>query len=313
MNNINNITIIVLILILIIFSLSNNLRQHFSNKKNLTIVTAYFKVNRTRNIEYTNGRKIMPKDSDGIYKEWMKGLLSYHGPMVIYTDNDTYEYIKKLRINYPETKIIKMEINNLPTYKFFKKNDNNKKNYATMIWKEHNDKDINKKLYTIWSSKIPLLKKTIRENPFNTFYFTWFDIGYIRDKNKQLEIGWPSKTKLKILDEKVLFNIVYGGPSCKDGGTTTGGFIGCNKNNINKFNDIFIDKIKKRIQNNKLGGDDQIIYNELRCEYPDLIHGIKGIKSDYWDNVPHDEWFYIIPYFYNKIFKKIEKFINYNI
>ena len=104
-----------MLLIVILMITKLKLKQNFvsnSNNNKLTIVTSYFKVNRTRKLDYTNGRTNMPKDSDGIYKEWMKGLLSYQGPMIIYTDNETYNYIKKLRKNFKETKIIKMEIIN---------------------------------------------------------------------------------------------------------------------------------------------------------------------------------------------------------
>lgn len=304
MNHILCIIFVLLIVILMITKLK--LKQNFvsnSNNNKLTIVTSYFKVNRTRKLDYTNGRTNMPKDSDGIYKEWMKGLLSYQGPMIIYTDNETYNYIKKLRKNFKETKIIKMEISELPTYNFFKNNKNNNNKYTTMIWKEHADKDINKKLYTIWSSKLPLLETSVNDNPFNTFYFAWFDIGYIRDKDKILGVDWPCKDKLKILNNKVVFNIVYGGPTCKEGGSTTGGFIGCNINNISNISKLYVNKIKQRIKNSTLNGNDQPIYNEIRCEQPHLIKGIKGVKSKYWTDVLHNEWFYAIPYFFDRKYK----------
>ena len=289
-------------------------KEKFTENKNhdLTIVTAYFKVNRTRIADgYTNGRKKedMPKDSDGIYKEWMKGLLTYNGAMIIYTDNDSYDYIKNLRKDYPKTKLIKTSIKELEAYKYFKNIDNTNK-YATMIWKEHDNNNINRDLYTIWNSKIGMLKESVVENPFNTFYFAWFDIGYIREE-KKLDESWPDKNKLKILDDKMLFNIVYGGPDCKDGGSVAGNFIGCNKNNIHKIHELFIKNLKKRSKTKKFAGNDQELYQDLRCDNQDLIKGIKALKTDYWSHVPHDEWFYLIPFLYNKTFKVIEKFVSF--
>ena len=61
----------------------------------------------------------------------------------------------------------------------------------------------------------------------------------------------------------------------------------------------------------KFTGNDQTLYQKLRCENKDLIKGIKGLKTDYWNHVPHHEWFYMIPYFYKKTFKTIEKFVSY--
>jgi len=308
-NNSLNVAIKIIIIMVLLILIQKKVKENFeSEPSKLTIVTAYFKINRTRNIDYTNGRKNMPKDSDGIYKEWMKGLLSYNGPMIIYTDENTYDYISTLRKNYPYTKIFKIKIEDLEYYKYFKDYKLNSKNYATMIWKEGNDEDINKKLYTLWNSKISLLKKSIQLNPFNTHYFAWFDIGYIRDKNKKLESNWPDMKKLKILDDKVLFNIVYGGPDCKDKGSASGGFIGCNKNNIDELNSVFHKEFLNFYENNNFVGNDQEVYQKIRCNHQNLIRGLKGLKSDYWENVPHNEWFFPIPYFYDKIFKVIEKF-----
>ena len=51
----------------------------------------------------------MAKDSDGMYREWMKGILSYKGPMVIFTDKGTFNYIKNLRKGLP-TRLIKTSL-----------------------------------------------------------------------------------------------------------------------------------------------------------------------------------------------------------
>ena len=88
------------------------------------------------------------------------------------------------------------------------------------------------------------LKQSVDMNPFNTKYFAWFDIGYIREPDKRLDLDWPDNKKLKILDDKLLFKIVYGGPSCNEGGGVAGNFIGCNKNNIHKIHKLFLEQLK---------------------------------------------------------------------
>lgn len=300
--NIKKILVIFVILAIIFLFLKR--REQFKQAKNLTIVTAYFKINRTREAEnYTNGRKNMPKDSHGIYKEWMKGLLSYKGPMVIFTDNETYNYISDLRKNNKDTKIIKTRIEDLYAYNYFKTDLKNDK-YATMIWKEESNKNINRKLFTVWNSKIDMLKQAVDMNLFNTFYYAWFDIGYIRDENKYLSDIWPDETKLKIMKDKVLFNIIGGNGKDgemtvpEDNGTVSGGFIGCSKKNIYKLNTIFNNLLKKKTD---FLGNDQTQYTELFKKHKDFIRGIKGKKHSYWKDVWHNEWFYIIPYFYKHI------------
>ena len=304
---------VLLLILLIVLILLKYSREYFkdTNKdlgyNNLTIVTAYFKINRTRNIDYTQGRTSMAVDSDGMYREWMKGILSYKGPMVIYTDEESYSYIKKLREG-KRTDIIKTRLEDLEAYPYFKDNKLNSKNYYTMVWKENDKEEVNKKLYTLWNSKFSLLKQAIDENKFDTPYYAWFDIGYIREADKRLGYDWPNKEKLEILDDKVLFKVVYGGPTCEEGGLISGGFIGCNRDNIHKVHSLFLDELKKRSNEGTFAGNDQELYNDIRCAHPDLIKGIKGLDTDYWDHV-EGKWFYMIPYFYNKIFKVIEKFM----
>ena len=302
--------IIIIILLIIILKLFRNRSDFSDGHKKLTIVTAYFKINRTRAYEgYTQGRKKMPKDSDGMYREWMKGLLSYKGPMIIYTDSGTYSYIKHLRKNYPQTRIIKTRLEDLEAYKYFKDNKLNSKKYATMVWSEHTNPKVNKYLYTIWNSKFSLLKKAVEMNPFHTKYFSWFDIGYIREPDKKLGNDWPDEEKLKILDDKILFKIVYGGPNCNEGGSVAGNFIGCNTKNIYKVHKLFLEQLKKRFKENKFAGNDQELYQDLRCAHPDLIKGVKGLDTEYWKHV-EGKWFYMIPYFYKQIFKVKEKFVS---
>ena len=301
---------ILLCLIVIFLFFSNEISNFTDGYKNLTIVTAYFKIPRTRSFEYTQGRENMPEDSDGMYKEWMKGLLSYKGPMVIYTDDESYDYIQELRKNNKKTKIIKTSLEKLEAYKYFKNNKQNNNKYPTMVWHEHNNFEINKKLYTLWNSKFSLLKQSVEKNYFNTNYFAWFDIGYIREPDKKLDYSWPDEKKLKILDDKVIFNIVYGGPTCDEGGSVSGAFIGCNTKNIYKVHELFINELKRRYKENIFAGNDQELYQEIRCKHPELIQGIKGLDTDYWDHV-EGKWFYMIPYFYNKIYKIKEEFTNF--
>ena len=296
--------IIIIILVVFVLYLLRTKDGFSDGRKIFTIVTGYFKVNRTRDYEsYTQGRKTMPKDSDGVYKEWMKGLLSYKGSMIIFTDKESKNYIDKLRKGLP-TRIITTKVEELEPYKYFKNNKLNEQNYGTMVWKGGKDSEVNKRLFTIWNSKFSLLKKAVEMNPFNTKYFSWYDIGYLRTVNKRLGYEWPDKEKLKILDDKILFNII-GGKDCKDGGTTTGGYIGCNTNNIHKVHKLFLENLKKRIKNNQFSGNDQELYQDLRCAHPDLIQGVRGMDLDYFPEGPGHvggAWFHMIPYFYKKVF-----------
>jgi len=275
-------------------------KEKFKNvlSDRMTIITAYFDVKRTRNIDYTQGRNLKSNSSNVLYREWMKGMLSYNGPMVIYCDKDNYEYIRNLRENYPETKIVKMELNELKAYKYFENNEINKKEYVAMVWKESKSADINKKLYTIWNSKVDLLKKTVDENPFNTKYFSWYDIGYMREP-KPLPASWPNQKKLDILKDKILMLSVYY-DACDGREITAGGYIGCNTENIHELHKLYYDELEKKHQEGKFDGtegSEQNLLQKLKCDRRDLIHSITGKDNpEFFPNV-EGKWFYMIPYF----------------
>lgn len=288
---------IVLIVFLLLILLIPR-RESFELDKKLTIVTGYFKINRTRAIDYNQGRESIPEDSDGVYREWMKGLLSYNGPMVIFCDAESFDYITGLRKNNPKTVIIKKEIHELYAHKYFHDLNISKDKYTTMVWKEDQNSDINKKLYTVWNSKIDMLKQAVELNSFNTKYYAWYDIGYLREP-KSLDINWPNQEKLKILDEKVLFLSVYG-KSCQNNDLTTGGFIGCNVNNIYKLHELFYRDLEEKKKNNALlngDGNDQTLMQKMKCNKTELIDSVEGEDDpEYYPNV-EGKWFHMIPFF----------------
>merc|ERR1719235_2092262 len=69
----------------------------------LTIVTAYI--------------QLPSKHKVGMYHLWMKNLLSYQGPMVIFIDKKNKDRVQHLRKDFP-TKIIERELPDLYTNKY---------------------------------------------------------------------------------------------------------------------------------------------------------------------------------------------------
>ena len=117
--------------------------------------------------------------------------------MVIFCDAESFDYITELRKNNPKTTIIKKEINELYANKYFNDLDISNDKYTTMVWKESKNTEVNKKLYIVWNSKIDMLKQAVELNSFNTKYYAWYDIGYLREPKSLLDINWPNKENLK--------------------------------------------------------------------------------------------------------------------
>lgn len=261
----------------------------------ITLITAYFRINKNKyNTDYI---------------EWMSNLLlNLDKNLIIFTSIDTYDLIKKLRENYKtKTFIIITSIEDFYNYKYI---DYYKKDYA----RDHmNVKFPNLRipeLYMIWNEKLKFIEKSMDLNPYKTNYFTWIDIGYVRNKvyiEKYLKKGFPNVERLKE-DKIYMLNIDYNftEEDFKDpynqkfryiDNKIGGGFIIGNEKNLRKmidefYNVILIDYMK----NDYFIGEDQTLYTSLYLKNPEMIKLIRGDNDE--TTIPYCEmkWFYFLKY-----------------
>tara|TARA_B100001248_G_scaffold183754_1_gene139990 strand:+ start:169 stop:993 length:825 start_codon:yes stop_codon:yes gene_type:complete len=263
--------------------------ENYTNKKNLTIVTGYFD---------------MPsKHSSNNYKTWMKSLLSYNGPMIIFTDKENYQIIKKNR-QHPHTHIIIQKIEDFSTYIYKDKQNTN----LGFYYEEGRSKNMNIDIYNILQlEKINFLKQAIELNKFNTRYYAWYDIGYLRN-NQILPHNWPNQNKLKILHNKVVFMSIFGKDCEYDNDINeiytydnpphnlllTGGFVGLDKNKINQLYNLYIKTIDEMIKEGQWP-QDQFVFTKMYCKKYNFIQKLKSREHPF---VKNNGWFYMIPYFF---------------
>ena len=112
------------------------------------------------------------------YESWMGNMLSLQDCMVIFTAPDTVDLIQSHRVNYPQTVIIPLELNQTMAYNLLTEEE----------WsqQEHIDKETNighnKFLYSVWHQKPDFVKTAADRNYFQSQYFVWVDIGSLRSK-----------------------------------------------------------------------------------------------------------------------------------
>jgi hypothetical protein len=265
----------------------------------LTIITGYFYINKSKkisNLELPSNYK----SGDEAYKNWMKGMLSYSGPMIIFTEEKEKEYIKKIRGNLP-TKIIITNKSKFLSYKYNNKFnlESNKKEYEYFI---KNNIEYNE-LFLIWNEKVNFLKIASELNPYNTKYFMWYDIGNLRF-NQRIPYTWPNINKLSVMDN----NFIMFTKDSKDDQPTypkdkiliIGGAFGGIKENIKKYHKIYYNTLEKLYKKNEFLGIDQYIFANIYENINDLTEkvNIKLIKLKEHSFVKNDQWFYTIPYFF---------------
>lgn len=256
----------------------------------ITIVTAFFKLEKNK---YNSN-----------YIEWITNLLqNLNKNLVVYTCPEYFDIIMDLRKNFKDkTHIILISFEDFLVYKYldYFKND---------LERDHEKYIHNIYLYMIWNEKLNFIKKAIDINPFNSNYYCWCDIGYLRNKAyiPLYMHNFPNIEKLTE-DKIYMLNIDYNFTSedFKDpfnnkfrylSNTIGGGFIIGKKELIIQMADIYYNKIIPfYINNNLFIGKDQTLYVSLYLLFPNLIKLIKGHNDNYY--IPNCElkWFYFLKY-----------------
>jgi hypothetical protein len=133
-------------------------------KQNVTIVTAYFDV--------------PSKRPSSEYLPWIQRFLSLQDNMIIFTSNDQLPLFKKLRKKRPNTKVIALDSLD---------DTNVVKDFGGMaFWERQASLDPekyihSKELYVIWNEKGHFLEQAMQLDPFQSSFFAWVDMGYLRD------------------------------------------------------------------------------------------------------------------------------------
>lgn len=239
-----------------------------------------------------------------VYVEWMNNIISIvnNFNLVIYTDENSFAYINT-REN-PKIKIIIKPINSLYKYKE-KWIGNHVKNISL---KNRVDWQVN----MLWSEKVWFVSETINNKYFETELYGWCDIGYFRNRQKDLHTknlkNWANYHALEKFENNKIYyasvsnddnflnylhNIVNDKneiglphqeiPSYQN--SIAGGFFIIHKNNIHWWTTTYDTKLKLYLDNNYLVKDDQIIL--LDCIMTNLDKFILSWEND----SKYDNWF----------------------
>ncbi|OQV14878.1 hypothetical protein BV898_10910 [Hypsibius exemplaris] len=150
-------------------------------------------------------------------------------------------------------------------------------------------------LYALWNQKLHFLMEAIKENPFDSDYFLWTDIGSFRDKEQAEQLtSYPDTNTTATLlgTDKVFFlqmgdfleehrKIRWNGLPEKDfqhGTGLAGTVLGGHANAIREYNQRYYETMKLMHDNGLFIGKDQNIMSTVAVLYPDL-HSISAFFS----------------------------------
>lgn len=228
------------------------------------------------------------------YIQWASNFITetMNFNLVLFTDKKSYLYIENLFKDNSKIKVIVKELEEFNLYSLKDKwIENHSKNYLL----NHTSWELN----MLWNEKVFMVYDTMKENPFNTQWFGWCDIGYFRDG----KIGnnlWPSLIKLNSLDkDKIYYGLVEEQwidsikksieskdeiglpiiPISEKQVSIAGGFFISHISNIEWYKELIEKTIRIYFNNNYLIKDDQIII--VDCIFSN-IQRFEIIKGDWF-------------------------------
>lgn len=253
-----------------------------------TIVTAYYDLPRKKHASQS-------------YHKWIKLFLhNVKSNIIIFTDKSSSNTLHDITQNLDNVRIIILPISEFYTSKYLP--------YWQKDYERDYERQHNPHLYMIWNEKSMFIQRAININPFNTEYYTWTDIGMVRDENQiQYINNYPNPNIIEKLekDKVYLLNIDDFTPDDLNETDATERFIRCNRIGggvifghrkiLIKWTKIYYDMMSTFMKNDFFTGKDQSIMACIYLKYrEDLIKLIKPVQS------PIDPWFYMLYYLGNR-------------
>ena len=241
-------------------------------KDDITLVSTYY--------------RIKSKHEPEEYLKWISNFVLLNKSMIIFTNNEFIETLKKMRPKeyHKKTIFIQMEIEEFYSYKTFYKEFNS----SFYIDSESSYHTV--PLYLIWAEKCMFLKKAIYYNYFKSKCFYWVDIGYFKyekDEMQKYVNDWPTTKKCfednrfligqikqfsKSEKEKIVNFDMEAHKRLQLDWNVCGNIFGGQIINLLKFIDYYYKAIRLFIKNKIFIGKDQNIFAYVCFAHPEIVH-----------------------------------------
>ena len=251
-----------------------------------TIVTCYYMLDHS-------------KQTHAHYMQWICNFMTIQRPKIIFTDKKTYDLVFH-SIQKQEIYYYMMEFSEFKTYQYID-------TFRKDLERDREKFRHNTYLYLLWNEKSDMLRKAIELNKFQSEYYIYCDIGYIRSlHHPQLYSHWPNINILKTIgnDKITLLQIE---PFTeeekqldKDGLPISfynvdrigGGMIVGHKDILMDWYSKYYEMLEKFIEINRFIGKDQSIMTSVCILYPNMVHLVMAKVNQYCP----DKWFYLLEY-----------------
>ena len=224
-----------------------------------TMVTAYF--------------EFPSKHTSGEFTSWMQNMLSLQDPMVIFTTQDKEQLFYRMRAHaLNRTLLIVMQLSDAEVVR----------SYGMDFWSAQRSIDpaknvnVNPWLYVVWNEKLAFVKRSIDINPFNSSYFLWMDVGFLRHdlyNGKRLAIDSTpfAGGRVLMLDITAMTNNVFH-PFRKNEDRIGGSMFGGSIDAMERYHDEYYQTLSSDIAESRFVGVDQVVMWRTCKREPNLCH-----------------------------------------
>jgi len=165
----------------------------------LTVVTGYFNLG-----SFQKG--IGKTFTNALYRQWMTAFASINNPVIVFMDTDSdLEFFAKVRSSLPSnlTKLIKVKRNETWAFSL---EDRISKIFKQPGYPQHHPNTVSPAYSMSMHAKYELMAIAIQENPFETKYFCWLDIGLFRSLTSPRSINNPANPFTPLFRLELPFN-----------------------------------------------------------------------------------------------------------
>ncbi len=147
----------------------------------ITIVTAYINIGKYKNDE-TNFYY-----SPDLFRSWMMLFAKIENPVIAYlNDGQDYDLFNNVRMKLPsaKSKVVRVAKEKLWAFSLL---PNVTDIYKNTTYPKHNPNTVVPHYTCISHAKYEFLAMAMRDNPFNTKYYAWVDVGIFRNMAAQVD------------------------------------------------------------------------------------------------------------------------------
>lgn len=245
----------------------------------ITVVTCYFSLD------------LKAKHSKDEYMRWLENFLpKMNNAMIVFTDHFTESYVRKLRAGKPGIICSYDNVWALPRFSSFAHA------YRTTQHDMDPERAIHTpELYMIWNSKMSMLNKAAKDNPYRSRFFFWVDSGSFRSPHNFS--WWPDLVQVQSIfrgyDDRVLLGMIHNATDlhrpivdiCSSEEVIQAGFFGAQRDQMLWYTDTYFQTHDARFAAGCFTGKEQNIMTQialLHQNYFLLLDATRGTCGDPW-------------------------------